>query len=146
VDFGLVYSVVNQAIYFGVTFPIGMRRPRSVECAIWRIKSARRRDFEHGEIGPDLFRAACRFGLEAMASKRRDRPYRAGAARPTGSGEKPKSSGDGKGQGVVLMIDAVFWYTGLAAWVLIVFGVVSPLIIEAHERSVWKRGQRLHRR
>src|ERR1700681_2586118 len=70
VDFGLVYSVVNQAIYFGVTFPIGMRRPQSVECAIWRIKSARRRDFEHGEIGPDLFRAACRFGLEGMVAKR----------------------------------------------------------------------------
>src|SRR6202011_5563010 len=35
-------------------------------------------DFEQGEIGPDLFRAACKFGLEGMVSKRRDRPYRAG--------------------------------------------------------------------
>ena len=28
--------------------------------------------------GPDLFRAACKFGLEGIVSKRRDRPYRAG--------------------------------------------------------------------
>jgi bifunctional non-homologous end joining protein LigD len=34
--------------------------------------------FEPGEIGPDLFRQACRFGLEGLVSKRRDRPYRAG--------------------------------------------------------------------
>jgi hypothetical protein len=27
---------------------------------------------------PDLFRAACRMGLEGLVSKRRDRPYRAG--------------------------------------------------------------------
>ena len=35
-------------------------------------------DFEQGEIGADLFRAACNFGLEGLVSKRRDRPYRAG--------------------------------------------------------------------
>jgi ATP-dependent DNA ligase len=34
--------------------------------------------FEHGEIGPDLFRAACRMGLEGLVSKHRERPYRAG--------------------------------------------------------------------
>ena len=34
--------------------------------------------FEQGEIGPDLFRAACDMGLEGMVSKRADRPYRAG--------------------------------------------------------------------
>jgi len=34
--------------------------------------------FERGEIGPDLFRAACNMGLEGMVSKRRDRAYRAG--------------------------------------------------------------------
>jgi bifunctional non-homologous end joining protein LigD len=34
--------------------------------------------FEQGEIGPDLFRAACNMGLEGMVSKRRDRPYRGG--------------------------------------------------------------------
>jgi bifunctional non-homologous end joining protein LigD len=35
-------------------------------------------DFEQGEIGPDLFRKACEFGLEGMVSKRRDSSYRAG--------------------------------------------------------------------
>lgn len=34
--------------------------------------------FERGEIGPDLFRAACQMGLEGLVSKRRDGPYRAG--------------------------------------------------------------------
>jgi hypothetical protein len=33
------------------------------------------------EIGPDLFRAACRMGLEGLVSKRRDRPYQAGRSR-----------------------------------------------------------------
>jgi ATP-dependent DNA ligase len=30
-------------------------------------------EFEQGEIGPDLFRKACEFGLEGLVSKRRDR-------------------------------------------------------------------------
>ncbi|WP_271566734.1 ATP-dependent DNA ligase [Bradyrhizobium sp. CCBAU 11386] len=34
--------------------------------------------FESGEIGPDLFRAACDLGLEDIVSKRRDRRYFAG--------------------------------------------------------------------
>jgi hypothetical protein len=34
--------------------------------------------FEQGEIGPDLFRATCRMGLEGLVSKRRDRGYRGG--------------------------------------------------------------------
>src|SRR5437588_448726 len=33
---------------------------------------------QQGEIGPDLFRAACNMGLEGLVSKRRDRPYRGG--------------------------------------------------------------------
>jgi ATP-dependent DNA ligase len=37
--------------------------------------------FETGEIGPDLFRAACNMGLEGMASKRGDRPYPAGPSK-----------------------------------------------------------------
>jgi bifunctional non-homologous end joining protein LigD len=34
--------------------------------------------FEAGEIGPDLFRKACEFGLEGLVSKRRDSLYRPG--------------------------------------------------------------------
>ena len=37
--------------------------------------------FERGEIGPDLFTAACRMGLEGLVSKRRDRPYQAGRSK-----------------------------------------------------------------
>ena len=37
--------------------------------------------FEQGEIGPDLFRAACRLGLEGLVSKHRDRPYQAGRSK-----------------------------------------------------------------
>jgi ATP-dependent DNA ligase len=38
-------------------------------------------DFEQGEIGPDLFRKACEFGLEGLVSKRRDKPYHAGRSK-----------------------------------------------------------------
>jgi ATP-dependent DNA ligase len=38
-------------------------------------------DFEQGEIGPDLFRKACEFGLEGLVSKRADRPYRGGQSK-----------------------------------------------------------------
>ena len=37
--------------------------------------------FEQGEIGPDLFRAACDMGLEGLVSKRRDRPYQGGRSK-----------------------------------------------------------------
>ena len=38
-------------------------------------------EYEQGEIGPDLFRKACEFGLEGLVSKRRDRPYQAGRSK-----------------------------------------------------------------
>ena len=44
------------------------------------------------------------------------------------------------------MIDALFWYTGLAAWIIVAFGVVSTLVIEAHDRSVLRRGEHLNPR
>ena len=34
--------------------------------------------FEQGEVGPDLFEAACRMGLEGLVSKNRERAYRGG--------------------------------------------------------------------
>jgi len=36
--------------------------------------------FEQGEIGPDLFRKACEFGLEGLVSKHRERAYRPGTS------------------------------------------------------------------
>ena len=38
-------------------------------------------DFEQGEIGPDLFRAACDMGLEGLVSKHRERPYQGGRSK-----------------------------------------------------------------
>jgi ATP-dependent DNA ligase len=35
-------------------------------------------EFEHGDIGPDVFRQACKFDLEGLVSKRRECSYRAG--------------------------------------------------------------------
>ena len=43
-----------------------------------------------GEIGPDLFRAACNMGLEGLVSKRSARPYRAGRS-PNSVITPPKS-------------------------------------------------------
>jgi bifunctional non-homologous end joining protein LigD len=34
--------------------------------------------FEQGEVGPDVFYAACNMGLEGLVSKHPDRSYRAG--------------------------------------------------------------------
>ena len=48
--------------------------------------------FEQGEIGPDLFRAACHMGLEGMVSKRADRPYRARRLRDWLKGQEPRST------------------------------------------------------
>jgi bifunctional non-homologous end joining protein LigD len=47
--------------------------------------------FEQGEIGPNLFRAACNMGLEGLVSKRRDRPYRAGRSPHWVKVKNPKS-------------------------------------------------------
>jgi ATP-dependent DNA ligase len=46
--------------------------------------------FEQGEIGPDLFRKACEFGLEGLVSKHRDRAYRAGTAQHWVKVKNPK--------------------------------------------------------
>ncbi len=39
------------------------------------------------------------------------------------------------------MFDALFWYTGLIVWVLIVFGVASTLAVGAYDRSVMRRAR-----
>ena len=47
-------------------------------CSARRKEAASSSLTTRGEIGPDLFRAACNMGLEGMVSKRADRPYLAG--------------------------------------------------------------------
>src|SRR3954469_22121007 len=58
--------------------PLSMRKANLIRLLARRTEGIFVAPFEQGDIGPDLFRAACSFGLEGMVSKRRDRPYRAG--------------------------------------------------------------------
>jgi ATP-dependent DNA ligase len=58
--------------------PLSMRKANLARLLARRPEGIFVSDFEQGEIGPDLFRQACKFGLEGLVSKRRDRPYRAG--------------------------------------------------------------------
>jgi ATP-dependent DNA ligase len=50
-------------------------------------------EFEQGEVGPDLFRQACKFGLEGLVSKRREHLSRRPVAK-LDQGEEPKSPRD----------------------------------------------------
>ena len=58
--------------------PLSMRKANLARLLARRTEGIFVAPFEQGEIGPDLFRKACEFGLEGLVSKRRDRPYRAG--------------------------------------------------------------------
>jgi hypothetical protein len=46
-----------------------------------RVDGIQLAPFEQGQIGPELFRAACDMRLEGIVSKHRDQPYRAGPSR-----------------------------------------------------------------
>ncbi len=61
--------------------PLSMRKANLERLLARRPEGVFVNPFERGEIGPDLFRAACRMGLEGLVSKRRDRPYQAGASK-----------------------------------------------------------------
>ena len=58
--------------------PLSMRKTNLQRLLARRPDGIFLSDFEQGEIGPDLFRKACEFGLEGLVSKHRDRPYRGG--------------------------------------------------------------------
>ena len=61
--------------------PLSMRKANLARLLARRPEGIFVNPFERGEIGPDLFRAACRIALEGLVSKRRDRPYRAGRSK-----------------------------------------------------------------
>ena len=61
--------------------PLSMRKANLARLLARRPDGIFVAPFERGEIGPDLFRAACDTGLEGLVSKRRDRPYQAGRSR-----------------------------------------------------------------
>ena len=58
--------------------PLSMRKTNLARLLARRPDGIFVNPFELGEIGPDLFRKACEFGLEGLVSKHRDRPYRGG--------------------------------------------------------------------
>jgi bifunctional non-homologous end joining protein LigD len=62
--------------------PLSMRKANLERLLARRPEGVFVNPFERGEIGPDLFQAACNMGLEGLVSKRRDRPYRAGRSKP----------------------------------------------------------------
>ena len=58
--------------------PLSMRKANLARLLRGRPDGIFVAPFEQGEIGPDLFRAACRMGLEGLVSKHRERRYRGG--------------------------------------------------------------------
>jgi bifunctional non-homologous end joining protein LigD len=60
--------------------PLAMRKTNLARLLARRPEGIFISDFEQGEIGPELFRKACEFGLEGLVSKHRDRAYRAGTS------------------------------------------------------------------
>jgi bifunctional non-homologous end joining protein LigD len=60
------------------SLPLHMRKTNLEQLLARRPDGITVAPFERGEIGPDLFRAACRMGLEGLVSKHRNRPYRGG--------------------------------------------------------------------
>ena len=58
--------------------PLSMRKTNLQRLLARRPDGIFLSDYERGEIGPELFRKACEFGLEGLVSKRADRPYRGG--------------------------------------------------------------------
>ena len=70
--------------------PLHLRKNNLARLLARRVNGIFLADFEHGEIGTDLFRHACLMGLEGLVSKHKDRPYRAGRS-PTGSRSRTES-------------------------------------------------------
>ena len=61
--------------------PLSMRKTNLARLLARRPDGIFVAELEQGEIGPHLFRVACRIGLEGLVSKRRDGPYQAGRSR-----------------------------------------------------------------
>jgi bifunctional non-homologous end joining protein LigD len=71
--------------------PLHLRKTNLARLLARRADGIHLAPFEQGEIGPDLFKAACQMGLEGLVSKRRDSRYRAGTSRDWIKVKNPKS-------------------------------------------------------
>jgi bifunctional non-homologous end joining protein LigD len=58
--------------------PLSPRKTNLARILARRIDGIHVAPFEQGEIGPDLFAAACGMGLDGLVSKHRDSTYRSG--------------------------------------------------------------------
>ncbi|MCD9821237.1 ATP-dependent DNA ligase [Bradyrhizobium japonicum] len=58
--------------------PLSMRKANLARLLRGRSEGIFVAPFEQGEVGPKLFEAACRMGLEGLVSKHRERRYTAG--------------------------------------------------------------------
>jgi bifunctional non-homologous end joining protein LigD len=61
--------------------PLSLRKANLARLLARRPDGVFLSEFEQGEIGPDLLRKACEFGLEGLVSKHRERPYRGGRSK-----------------------------------------------------------------
>ena len=71
--------------------PLHMRKLNLDRLLRRRIVGIHAAPFEQGEIGPDLFRAACAMRLEGIVSKRRESRYRPGPSRDWVKVKNPNS-------------------------------------------------------
>jgi bifunctional non-homologous end joining protein LigD len=60
--------------------PLSMRKSNLARLLRGRPDGIFQAPFERGEIGPELFRKACEFGLEGIVSKHQDQAYRGGTS------------------------------------------------------------------
>jgi bifunctional non-homologous end joining protein LigD len=60
------------------SMPLSIRKANLARLLVRKSDGIFVAPFELGEVGSDLFRAACGMGPEGLVSKHRDRPYRAG--------------------------------------------------------------------
>lgn len=71
--------------------PLHLRKNNLARLLARRADGIHLAPFEQGEVGPDLFRAACDMMLEGLVSKRRDSLYRPGPSRHWIKNKNPAS-------------------------------------------------------
>jgi len=74
--------------------PLSMRKTNLDRLSARRPEGIFVAPFEQGEIGPDLFRAACKMGLEGLVSKRRDPRLSWRPMHTLDQGQEPGVAGD----------------------------------------------------
>jgi bifunctional non-homologous end joining protein LigD len=78
--------------------PLHLRKTNLARLLARRADGIHLAPFEQGEIGPDLFRAACDMMLEGLGSKRRDSRYRAGPLSRLDQSQKSEVAGNEPGE------------------------------------------------